>query len=168
MRWAAWCAVACSGSTSSTPTTTDPCDAPAPATLEVGTGEGVFQALTDGDVLTFHAGPQGGHHVFVSLITTGLVPGTGDLRDPQDPMVTVQLTVDGSAITEFEDRARLLETTEAGDVLTGQIVVLAHPDPPALEGLDASLRVSVRDRCGTLVEDGRDVVLMEGDFDPTL
>ncbi len=131
------------------------------ASLELGTGEQAFEPLEPGSELGFYAGPQGGHHVFVSVRATGLVPGTGDLSNPDDPALTVSLVAEGEELSSFVDRPRLLVPSEDGDYdqLIGQLVVLGHPDPPVLDAAEAALTVTLVDRCGTEVRADRDVTL---------
>ncbi len=42
--------------------------------VEVGTGEFQFETLSDGDVVTMVHGPQGGWHIWTSVVTHGSEP----------------------------------------------------------------------------------------------
>jgi len=127
------------------------------AAVVLGTGEVWFEPI--GDALPFYAGPQGGHHVFVSVLASGLVEGTGDLREPDDPTVSVSIEVDGQEVSTFQDRPRAFSTSPDGSELIGQLVVLAHPDPPAIDRQPAAVSVTVQDRCGSGARDQAEVVL---------
>ena len=66
---------ACSGGATDTGDgTTGPGCAAEDYSVEVGTGEFQFESLSDGDVVTMIHGPQGGWHVWTSVITHGSEP----------------------------------------------------------------------------------------------
>jgi hypothetical protein len=70
------CAYACgSGGGASSADAGDHADAgSAEASVELGTGETEFEPVTPNEHLTLHAGTQGGHHVWLSYRTDGLLP----------------------------------------------------------------------------------------------
>lgn len=145
---------------------TDPCESEIAPTLEVGTGEVAFEPLETGGELRFIAGPQGGYHVFVSLIATGITPGTGSLAEPDDPVVTVDLSSSDKALSTFVDRRRPFAPSGEGLELVGQLVVLDHPEPPVFDGEPAALGAVVEDRCGRMVSDTVEVTLVLQAPDP--
>jgi hypothetical protein len=49
-------------------------------TLDVGTGEGAFEPLVDGQAVAKIEGSQGGYHVWVSLHLDGAIPETVDVQ----------------------------------------------------------------------------------------
>ena len=136
------------------------CDDASGASVIVGTGQTEFEPLVDGDGLEFVFGPQGGYHVFVSIQAIDVVPGTGSLENPDDPVVTVGVdTESGEALSSFDGLRRGFVDNEEGMALIGQLVVLDHPDPPSFDGVSATLSVEVVDRCGQVATDQRSVVL---------
>lgn len=139
------------------------CEPGGSVTLQLGTGETEFVALQEDDDLWFFAGPQGGHHVYVSLHATGLEPGTGRLDAPDDPEVTIALSTDASSLSSFEQRPRVFLADGGAMALIGQLVVLDHADPSALHGVPAILAAEVEDRCGNHGAAEVDVVLQSAD-----
>lgn len=128
--------------------------------IDVGTGEAAFVGLEDGDELPFYAGPQGGHHVFVSIRAVDLVPGTGSMTDPDDPVVSVSLVASDNDLSTFEARRRVFADHDGSFELVGQLVVLSHPTPPALDSHPATLTATVQDRCGNTATEDLGVVLL--------
>lgn len=138
------------------------CD-PVAATVEVGTGTGAFEPLSEGQALPFFLGPQGGYHVFAALKATGIEPGDpADPFGPASPVITVELTVEGEVIGRLIDQPRLFEAQQDAAVLVNQRVVMEVLDPPDYDGAAATLSAEVVDRCGSAAEDARGVVLVIG------
>ncbi|MEM6926476.1 MAG: hypothetical protein AAF602_06080, partial [Myxococcota bacterium] len=71
-----------------------PCDDVDDASLQVGTGTATFEPLTAEGPLGFYPGPQGGHHVFVSVRALGFVRGTPAGLGYDDPVVSISLVTD--------------------------------------------------------------------------
>lgn len=71
--------------------------------LEIGTGEGAFQALRAGDGLEVTWGPQGGYHVVVSFRVRGIDPGSSEIRELM-PAIEYRLLVGGQPIHMGEPR----------------------------------------------------------------
>ena len=129
--------------------------------IDIGKGEAAFVGLEDDDDLPFYAGPQGGHHVFVSIRGVDLVPGTGSLAEPDDPAVSVSLIASDEELSTFEGRQRVFADLDDGSFeLVGQLVVLSHPEPPELDSDPATLTVTVQDRCGSIATESVRVVLL--------
>ena len=129
-----------------------PCEAET-ASLEVGTGEDIFVPLESGDPLPFYLGPQGGFHVFASLRASGIYEGE-DRFDEDNPLVSISIETATEAVAAAAQPIQFL-----GGELLGQLVVLAHPNPPSLEGGTVTYRASVEDACGLNAEDTVTAVL---------
>lgn len=109
-------------------------------TVEIGTGESSFQALTEGQDVPLILGVQGGYHVWMSLRATEL--------DPDKVWLDVRTEVNGEqansmAITELTD-----VDEHEGDacVLVGWPVIMA--DPQGVDGRELGLSVTVTDEDG--------------------
>ncbi|MEQ1569597.1 MAG: hypothetical protein ABMA64_28430 [Myxococcota bacterium] len=130
------------------------------ATVEVGTGNDAFVSLAEGADLPFYHGPQGGYHVYGSLTSAGFDPGDPLYPfDPANPRITFLLGSGDVVLASFEDQPRALVPAGDGAELFGQVVVIGVDDPPSLDGTEATLAVTVVDRCGREATDTRGVVL---------
>lgn len=143
------------------PEPTEPCpESPPPATALVGTGDGEYGALAEGDPLPFHLGPQGGYHVFGALLATGIDPGDPtDPYGPASPVVSFSLRVDGDVVAEVSGLPRAFDEVADGFEVAGQLVVFDVTDPPALDGAAATFTGGVEDRCGQAAQAEVGVVL---------
>lgn len=128
------------------------------ASLEVGTGTATFEPLTADGPIGFYPGPQGGHHIFVSVRARGLLAGTPDGLGYDNPVVSISVVTDRELSIE-QDIQRAFDPD--GDVLqfVGVLVRLFHPDPVTLDGDPMMLSVDVEDRCGTQASTGVDLRL---------
>jgi len=61
----------------------DPCREVTTGTpaLELGTGNLAYQAVNNGELLGAHYGPQGGYHVYGSLLASSIYPGSEEEID---------------------------------------------------------------------------------------
>ena len=135
-----------------------------PPSVQLGTGSGTFQFITEETVLTQSWGPQGGSHIWGAIQTTGLYPGAQTLLGgPQNP-----LSVHFSISHEEETLASLSDTFV---VLTGDSASAeGHGFTVFINGLPSdwsydygeeeaqkprtiSAQVDVTDACGTSVSD---------------
>lgn len=139
----------------------DACMGPRGASTVVTLGTGItdFRTLTDGQDLDFEAGPQGGHHVWVTLRARGVLQAetlttysATDITDGSAPRVLITRTV-----------PFVLDQDEGGFcVLTGVRLQLDE-DPTvaiaSLVGHRIELRVSIRDANGRAAQDTRTITL---------
>lgn len=128
---------------------TDACTQP--ATAEIGTGQNAYEPLLDGQELPFYLGPQGGHHVFVSVRATGLYGGK-DVLDVESPWLTLDLVSGGTTVASLPAQPRQLQDEGDHLELVGQALVFDVPDAPAYDGAAADLSWSLEDRCGRRFE----------------
>lgn len=112
-------------------------------TLDLGTGQSSWEALTDGDGVELIHGPQGGYHLFARIREQRLGP---------DVQVTFRVTpADGGApINDPSDRVRLLEgrgllrTAQGWESSSALLVILVAVRSPAeVAGRRFVLEVSV-------------------------
>ncbi len=110
------------------------------AVLELGTGEVRFEPLEDYQQVPLVAGPQGGHHVWLSFRVQGLAPGP------------VLLDIDAVPLDASEPpprrepvRAHLTTADEESEVaqLVGWPAQLARPE--CLVDMPLSVRVTITD-----------------------
>lgn len=120
--------------------------------LEVGSGTATLEPLTADGPIEFYPGPQGGHHVFVSLRARGLLDGTSAGLGYDDPFVSISVFTD-TELSIYRNLQRSFDEDGEAIQLLGQLVRLFHPDPPMLDGEPVTLTVDVEDRCGTQVSD---------------
>lgn len=108
-------------------------------TVEIGTGESAFEALTEGQDVPLNLGVQGGYHVWMSLRATAL--------DPDKVWLEVRTELNG----EQADALAITAMAEDDDehdacVLVGWPVIMA--DPQAADGQLLGLSVTVTDEDG--------------------
>lgn len=118
-------------------------DAAGPS-LEIGTGESRFEALTEGQDVTMVQGVQGGFHVWMSLRATEL--------DREQVWLDVETEIAGQpyqseAVTQFADADA---AGEHACELVGWPVILA--DPWAADGQPMPIRVSIVDEEGATAD----------------
>ncbi|MEO0600722.1 MAG: hypothetical protein AAF211_04750 [Myxococcota bacterium] len=116
--------------------------------LQVGTGTAVFEPLAADGPIGFYPGPQGGHHVFVSVRARGFVRGTPANLGYDDPVVSISLVTDRE-LSIYLDRQRSFDLDDDAIQFVGQLVRLFDSDPVALDGDPVTLSVDLEDRCGT-------------------
>ncbi len=123
------------------------------AVLELGTGEVEFEPLEDYQRVPLVAGPQGGHHLWLSLRAEGLAAGPADLE-----IEAVPLTAAEPPPRKAPVRAHLRPSpAAAGTVeLIGWPAQLAQPE--CLVGVPLSVRVVLTDERGHTASDERIVV----------
>lgn len=135
----------------------------ADAYVEVGTGNTVFEAVTDGQVVPYVQGPQGGWHVWGSLRMGGLIPGDPeDVSSTDNPIVTFKVQVDGADVGGFDALPRGFSPSGDAFERVGDTLILQITESAQLEGSAAVLTATVTDTCGTTVEDARSVALTFG------
>ncbi|MEM9071240.1 MAG: hypothetical protein AAGE52_22200 [Myxococcota bacterium] len=120
-------------------------------TLELGTGEVGFETLEDYQPVALVAGPQGGHHIWLSLRAEGLSSDR------------VLLEVDAVPLEETEppprrEPVRIFMTPVEGDMreIVGWPAQLAEPE--CLVDVPLSVRVTLTDSRGNQISDERIVV----------
>ncbi|MEN0061203.1 MAG: hypothetical protein AAGA48_03580 [Myxococcota bacterium] len=132
------------------------------ASLQVGTGTATFEPLTAEGPIGFYPGPQGGHHVFVSVRAQGLVQGTASGLGYDDPMVSISVVTDRE-LSIYLDQQRGFDLDGDTIQFVGQLVQLFHPNPVELDGDPVMLSVDVEDRCGTQASAALNLRLELGD-----
>jgi hypothetical protein len=116
------------------------------------TGTHEFTPLVDGQDVQSTWGPQGGQHIWGSVICTGINPGTGSSPlDPSTPRVDFWLEQDGVSIGGYHDLPRPM-LREWGAGLIGDQLVLWVNDYWDTVGLDLTLHFHVRDVDGVEVD----------------
>ena len=145
------------------------------AAVTLGTGQGSFETIEEGQLLKPYWGPQGGHHIWASLQAVGLNPGQGEMvpehtgmldggyssliADGNDPvLVTVEVSIPGHELGPYQGSyTNFLSGNEAAAELLGLTAIISLYDIveefPDLESIPASLWISVVDGCGTVVTD---------------
>lgn len=137
------------------------CDATCPRgapTITLGSGQFAFEALAEGDPLPFYLGPQGGYHVFTSVEASSLALGE-NIADLENPWLTVRLTVDDEIVAQMDRLPRFFQGTVDESASIGNLVVFTHATPTSFDGSDATLEVTVEDRCERAVTEAVGVEL---------
>ncbi|MCZ7680880.1 MAG: hypothetical protein M5U28_19715 [Sandaracinaceae bacterium] len=134
------------------------CAAPGELSVELGTGEAAFETMVGEPTLPLVAGPQGGHHVWISLRVAGASSDRVDL--------TVDVTrLEAPAPPAREPVRVQLEQREGGDAeLVGWPAELV--DPGCAIGERVAVRASVRDVDGSHGTDERMIVVGGGTHPP--
>ncbi len=133
---------------------------PPELTLELGTGESMFEPLTDEQEVPLVAGPQGGHHVWLSLRVGGLSQGEND---------HVLLDLDMVLLNDTEPPPRrapvrlLMSPDEDGHLYIGWPAQLEAPECAVGERM--SIRATITSTDGRMTMDERIVVPLD---DPLL
>ena len=125
--------------------------------LEVGTGTTSFVPLSPGDSLEIVAGPQGGWHVDVSALFSGISP---------DGAIVRYSVVDGDTSLSFPSAYRVFSTglIAQGDAWLhlGRFAQLDIATAAEAVGRDVALRVTIEPESGGVVAtDERDVTLVD-------
>lgn len=125
-------------------------ETPADLTFEVGTGEVMFEALEDYQEAPLVAGPQGGHHVWISFRATGL------------SSERVLMDLDMVPLDESEPPPRAEPVRVFTEVANGEQVFVGWPaqilEAGCYVGVPLSVRVEVTDTAGHVVSDERIIV----------
>lgn len=125
------------------------------AALEVGTGETHFEPLDDYQRVPLVAGPQGGHHVWLSLRAQGLAAGPALLDVDAVPLDATEPPPRREPV-----RAHLRPASDGEAVeLVGWPAQLARPE--CLVDTPLSVRVTLTDERGRSATDER-IVVPEG------
>ncbi len=136
------------------------------ASLELGTGEDLYEALEDGDPIYAVHGPQGGSHAWVGARATGIDPGEGFGETNDGPQITWTLWYGDTYIGEGSSASRLLELDGAYQV-EGQMLFLEtwdldlweYGEEPVYE-LEVTLVAELEDACGTVLTTERELTLV--------
>ena len=138
--------------------------APGPPSLSLGVGDVTYAPLTDGQMAQIIHGPQGGYHIVVALLATGIWPGTpGVPGSPDNPTTTfTALRASGAEIELTDGNINVLRAAfapvDGGVVLVNRYLRLATTDPRSLGGEKLLLRARVVDRDGRTVTDDKRVI----------
>ena len=134
------------------------CAAPGELALELGTGEIAFEPIEGEPTLPLVAGPQGGHHVWVSVVVVGASSERAEL------LVDV-VPVDGPEPPRRAPVRVQLEASEGGDAeIVGWPAELA--DPGCMVGRRAIVRATLTDEDGAVGVDERAIVIGAGTSPP--
>lgn len=135
------------------------CAAPGELSVELGTGEAAFETMVGEPTLPLVAGPQGGHHVWISLRVAGASSDRVDLTVDVIPL-------DAATAPPAREPVRVqLERRESGDAeLVGWPAELV--DPGCAIGERVAVRASVRDVDGSDGMDERVIVVGAGAHPP--
>jgi len=158
-------------------------------TLLVGTGTNEFSQIEPTDVLTPAWGPQGGHHIWAAVQTTGINPGQGKMvyedtglegygyltPSGADPvLITLEVSLEGNEMGPYNGTYQnfLTGSPEQAELngLTAIIdawgIVARYEEQ---ESIGATLWVSVVDGCGNVVTDSKPFIMnlenIEGIYD---
>ena len=143
-------------------------------TARIGTGVKTFESIDDDDVLPAIWGPQGGHHVWGSVMVTGLNPGAGEMVNPNPDIdggmpvyeprgedvvsVTFSMAFYEDQLASYEvPFLGFFEGTSEQSELLGKTVFVDLTDIadtyPGVKELPVEMSVTVEDACGTVVSD---------------
>ena len=149
--------------------------------LVIGTGSDSFVAIDENSVLTPDTAGQGGNHIWTAIKTTGLNPGQGEMivmdsgldggyfqvptPDGDDPvLLTVEISIPdttlGPYLVAYET---FLDGSTENASLSGITAILnvwaivAHFEDQ--ESIGASLFVSIKDSCGTIVTERKEFTM---------
>jgi hypothetical protein len=132
------------------------------STVMLGTGERAFEPVTDDARVPFVAGPQGGYHVYGSLIAEGFLAGNlSDVNDACNPRVDFDVTADDGSVEDvYAELTRPLRPLPDGTLeLIGDTVVLGIEGPAEADGKAATFSITVSDACGHTATDSAAMVL---------
>lgn len=124
--------------------------------LEVGTGRDRLVPLSPGAELELIHGPQGGWHVEVTALITGMDPEGGTLR-----FQVLDSTGTLVAETPVAIYSRRLVRSGWTWLRTGDIVILSMPDPPTVLGADVVLRAQLELGGSLVASDARAVRIVD-------
>ena len=140
--------------------------APGPPSLSLGIGDVSYQPLADGQSAQVIHGPQGGYHIVVSLLATGVWPGTpGVPGSPDNPTTTLRaFRASGVELGLMTDHINVLHSAYApsptgdGVVLLNRLLRLDTMTPRDFAGERLLLRAELTDRDGRTVGDDKHVI----------
>jgi len=116
--------------------------------LQLGTGTESFVPVEDGDELQVIAGPQGGHHIWVSLRTRPPV-------NPKGVLINVTGRYEGGELLPSELKLNLVKN---GPWLEWYALVAMVPDPDAVAGKEVELSLQITDSANVTATDSRRVI----------
>jgi len=121
---------------------------------KLGTGDQSFVLVEEGAQVPYYPGPQGGWHVFGSLMARGMVPGVvDDLTAPDTPLLKYRVTKDGETFAGVDyQQPRWL--TDAGDGWhqhIGEQLVLAILDTYDADGAEVVMEFELTDANGSVL-----------------
>jgi hypothetical protein len=130
----------------------EPCDAPGVGRVVLGTGDGRFEPVVDGQRLNLYAGFQGGHHVFGSLRAY-------EISSPSRVSLEFYVLEGARRLTTWSTVVNL-EPIEGGYEWVGVTVMFPlGTDPVSLDGRAVTLVLDARTADNRLLTDTRDVIL---------
>jgi hypothetical protein len=140
-----------------------------PGLVEIGTGTTDWEAVTDGQDLDLHAGPQGGHHFIVHARLRDMLPGDvtvpGELGNPITRFQAYDS--DGAEVSLFVPPYRL-GYEDGGDgwhyMASGHLLVISEPEVEGLYGTIVTISLVVSDAEGTASRDTRTVRVVEAEM----
>ena len=116
--------------------------------LELGTGTQSFAALTNGQMVTIIAGPQGGFHVWAAART----------RAPLDPMLlklTVKVKLAGTELSSTDYKVNLVKNGAYSEWYAMTALV---DDPAQVRGKSTVIELIATDSAGRTATDSRTVI----------
>lgn len=116
--------------------------------LELGTGTQSFAPLTNGQMVTIIAGPQGGFHVWAAART----------RAPLDPMLiklTVKVKRSGAELSSTDYKVNLVKN---GTYSEWYAMTALVPDPADVRGKSTVIELIATDAAGRTATDSRTVI----------
>ena len=143
------------------------CEIPVEPSVQIGTGDSMFEPLVDGDEITVIQGPQDGYHVLGSVLVTGLIPGDGDdIFDPSNPTQHFQVHDGDERVDVSNPFAQGLDPSEERGVFQtlGRFVFLDIEDDSELEGHTLTLSFSIVDADGLELSTSVDVLAVSSPF----
>ena len=121
---------------------------------KLGTNDQTFVLVEEGDRVPYHAGPQGGWHVFGSLMTRGVVPGViDDLTSPDTPLIKYKVTRDGELYggVDYQQPRWLTDAGDGWHQHIGEQLVLAILDTYEADGAEVVMSFELTDANGSIL-----------------
>ncbi|GAC1545519.1 MAG: hypothetical protein NVS3B10_09580 [Polyangiales bacterium] len=129
-----------------------------PASLTVGQGQTFYADVTDGQLLTWEKGPQGGHHVWIALRMIGIrQAGTITTLDLDDLDATPPVNINHSRVVYDFNRDEGGHCTLAG--LRMQLDNAGGPPLASLVNHHVRVTVSLSDPDGAKATGSRTIVV---------
>lgn len=130
---------------------------PRPPSVELGTGETAFEPVMPAAHLAFHAGTQGGHHVWLSYRVFGLLPQgiRMELDVVPEPPARPAHTDVLLDLTQVPSEAAKASTPETYEFVGWPAQVL---DPECAVGKSVTLTLKLTDTAGLSVEGSLEVI----------
>ena len=116
--------------------------------LELGTGTQSFSPLTNGQMVTIIAGPQGGFHVWAAART----------RAPLDPMLlklTVKVKLNGTELSSTDYKVNLVKN---GPYSEWYAMTALVDDPARVRGNSTVIELIATDSAGRTATDSRTII----------